>query len=160
MRDLAPYIYPLIFVALVLINYLAQRVARWQKQTQKQQLPRDEVPKPKNDAGSPPRGEPNRRREQLQQAKRLARQREEPTPRVQRPAEQFTRVRPVSDEPLEVREARARARRPEAPTAPAISARRVTGVRALLAERRNLRQAIVIMTVLGPCRAQQPPDVG
>jgi hypothetical protein len=32
-------------------------------------------------------------------------------------------------------------------------------VRALLAGRRNLRHAIVIMTVLGPCRAQQPPDV-
>jgi hypothetical protein len=156
MRDLAPYIYPLIFVALMLLNYLAQRIARWQKQ---QQLPRDEVPKPKNDAGSPPGGELKRRREQLQQAKRLE-QREEPTPRVQRPAEQLKRARPVSDEPLEVREARARARRTEAPTAPAISARRVTGVRALLAERRNLRQAIVIMTVLGPCRAQQPPDVG
>jgi len=157
MKDLAPYIYPLIFVALVLLNYLTQRIARWQKQ---QQLPRDEVPKPQNDAVRQHREEPKRRREQLQQAKRLEREREEPTPRVKRPAEQIKRVRPASAEPLEVREARARARRPEAPTVPAISARRVSGVRALLAGRRSLRQAIVIMTVLGPCRAQQPPDAG
>ncbi len=37
---------------------------------------------------------------------------------------------------------------------------RPSPVRALLAGRSNLRQAMVIATVLGPCRAQEPHAVG
>ena len=36
--------------------------------------------------------------------------------------------------------------------------RRVHPVRALLKERRDLRRAVVLMMVLGPCRAQEPPE--
>jgi len=37
--------------------------------------------------------------------------------------------------------------------------RRRPAVRSLLGGRRELRRAIVIMTILGPCRAQEPPDI-
>jgi hypothetical protein len=41
--------------------------------------------------------------------------------------------------------------------APAEPSRRRFPVRALLDDRRGLRRAIILMTVLGPCRAQEPP---
>jgi len=36
--------------------------------------------------------------------------------------------------------------------------RRVHPVSALLNDRRDLRRAVVLMMVLGPCRAQEPPE--
>jgi hypothetical protein len=36
--------------------------------------------------------------------------------------------------------------------------RREHPVRALLKDKRDLRRAVVLMMVLGPCRAQEPPD--
>jgi hypothetical protein len=36
--------------------------------------------------------------------------------------------------------------------------RRVHPVRALLKDKRDLRRAVVLMMVLGPCRAQEPPE--
>ena len=36
--------------------------------------------------------------------------------------------------------------------------RRLHPVRALLRDRRGLRRAVVLMMVLGPCRAQEPPE--
>ena len=36
--------------------------------------------------------------------------------------------------------------------------RRVHPVRALLRDRNDLRRAVVLMMVLGPCRAQDPPE--
>jgi hypothetical protein len=36
--------------------------------------------------------------------------------------------------------------------------RRVHPARALLNDRRDLRRAVVLMMVLGPCRAQEPPE--
>ena len=42
---------------------------------------------------------------------------------------------------------------------PAVLGDTAPRARAFLVGRRNLRQAIVIMTVLGPCRAQLPPGV-
>ena len=46
-----------------------------------------------------------------------------------------------------------------APVAPAErpAPRRMHPVRALLKERRDLRRAVVLMMVLGPCRSQEPP---
>ena len=44
--------------------------------------------------------------------------------------------------------------RPAAPRAP----RRRHPLQTLLKDRRNLHHAIVLMTVLGPCRAQEPPE--
>src|SRR5687767_8925465 len=43
---------------------------------------------------------------------------------------------------------------PAEPPAP----RRRHPMRALLKDKRDLRGAIVLMTVLGPCRAQEPPE--
>jgi hypothetical protein len=159
MRDIGPYIYPLIFVVLVLLNYFAQRIARWQKQ---QQVPPNEAAKAQQEALEQRAEEVKRRREELKRARAEAqRQLEKPTPRVQRAADQIKRARLGTEaSSLEVLEPRARVRRAEAPTVPTIIAPRRPDVRALLAGRRNLRDAIVIMTVLGPCRAQQPPEVG
>jgi hypothetical protein len=42
----------------------------------------------------------------------------------------------------------------EAPRAP----RRLHPARALLKNKHDLRRAVVLMMVLGPCRAQEPPD--
>jgi hypothetical protein len=36
--------------------------------------------------------------------------------------------------------------------------RRIHPVRALLHDKRDLRRAVVLMMVLGPCRAQEPPE--
>jgi hypothetical protein len=43
---------------------------------------------------------------------------------------------------------------PAAPPAP----RRAHPVRALLKDKRDLRRAVILMMVLGPCRAQEPPE--
>lgn len=43
-----------------------------------------------------------------------------------------------------------------APPPPA--SRRLHPVRSLLKDRRDLRRAVVLMMVLGPCRAQEPPE--
>ena len=49
--------------------------------------------------------------------------------------------------------------RSEAFAASAAIARRRSAVGPLLGSRRELRRAIMIMTILGPCRAQEPPDI-
>jgi hypothetical protein len=154
MRDLAPYLYPLIFAALVLLNYLMQRIAKWQKQ----QSAAKEESTPKRDDVQKSLEELKRRREQLAQKRsQLQRPRKQTAARAERPVDRTRRERVVQDEPVEVRQARARASRPETPAPPATGAPRVSGVRALIADQRSLRQAIVLMTVLGPCRAQQSP---
>ena len=51
-----------------------------------------------------------------------------------------------------------RVARSEALAASAAIARRRSAARALLGTKLDLRRTIVIMTVLGPCRAQEPPD--
>ncbi|HEU0202856.1 MAG TPA: hypothetical protein VFR86_20795 [Burkholderiaceae bacterium] len=124
-------IYALIFVAILLFNYLARRIAKWQKQ---QESPPQDAPPPRESA--PP----------------------EPQPREQQ-AEIFGRgpQRPEPREPRAPRETAVRARRAEAPLA-AAAAQRGQKVRSFLAGRHNLRRAIIAMAVLGPCRAQQPPD--
>jgi hypothetical protein len=35
---------------------------------------------------------------------------------------------------------------------------RLHPARALLKDKRDLRRAVVLMTILGPCRAQEPPE--
>lgn len=157
MKDLGPYLYPLIFAALVLLNYLMQRISKWQKQ----QAAQKEESKPPQDEVQQRLEELKRRREQLQQTRKQAqRPREQPAPRVERPAERVVSVRPVQEEPLEVRQARARASRPAVQAQPVTRAQRASGVRALLADRRSLRQAVILMTVLGSCRAQESPAIG
>jgi hypothetical protein len=50
--------------------------------------------------------------------------------------------------------------RPPAPRvqAAAPASRRVHPARALLQDKRDLRRAVVLMMVLGPCRSQEPPE--
>jgi hypothetical protein len=43
---------------------------------------------------------------------------------------------------------------PAAPPAP----RRAHPARALLKDKSDLRRAVILMMVLGPCRAQEPPE--
>jgi hypothetical protein len=77
---------------------------------------------------------------------------------------------PPQDEPLEDIWGRTPAPAPAAapvivtrPAPPAIRAeppapRRLHPVRALLKDRRDLRRAVILMMVLGPCRAQEPTE--
>lgn len=154
MKDLAPYLYPLLIAALVLLNYVMQRIAKWQKK-QPSAEPEEEETEPAPDEMQQRLEKLKRQREQLQQKRKQAQgERAEPTAlRPERTSERNERVRAVRDEPLETRLARARASRPELPAPPALRARRASGIRALLADRRSLRQAFVLTTVLGPCRA-------
>jgi len=48
--------------------------------------------------------------------------------------------------------------RPVPVAAPPPAPRRTHPVRALLRDKRDLRRAVVLMMVLGPCRSQQPPE--
>ena len=90
-----------------------------------------------------------RRRQQEEQAEAAAK----PAP----PAEE----QPIEDiwgrTPAAAR-APAPAARPAPLPAPAEPSRRRVPVRALLDDKRGLRRAIILMTVLGPCRAQEPPQ--
>jgi hypothetical protein len=44
------------------------------------------------------------------------------------------------------------------PAPPPPPVRRLHPVRALLEDRRDLRRAVILMMVLGPCRSQEPPE--
>jgi hypothetical protein len=48
--------------------------------------------------------------------------------------------------------------RPVPVAAPPPAPRRTHPVRALLHDKRDLRRAVVLMMVLGPCRSQEPPE--
>jgi len=50
-----------------------------------------------------------------------------------------------------------RVRGPDVLAAAAAPPRRRAGAKSLFATRRDLRRAVVLMTVLGPCRSQEPP---
>jgi hypothetical protein len=131
MRPTELLIYVLLFAAILLFNYVVQRIGRWQKQ---QELPPPELP-----PHDLPQHEPERRDWE-----------EETFGRGHRRA-----APPPLREPV-------RARRAEAPlVAPAVApsvARRRAEARSFLTGRRNLRRAVIAMTVLGPCRAQQPHE--
>jgi hypothetical protein len=45
-----------------------------------------------------------------------------------------------------------------APHATPVPPRRVHPARALLKDKRDLRRAVILMMVLGPCRSQEPPE--
>jgi hypothetical protein len=154
-KDIAPYIYPLLIAAFVVINYVVQRLAKGRKR----QLPPGDAPTPAASEELRRAEELQRKRDQRRLRLQLKRQLQKQTADLPRATERVKRVPAVRDVPLEVLQARARANRPQLPDAPAIAKRR-PAVKALLADRRSLRQAIVIMAVLGPCRAQQPHEVG
>lgn len=124
-------IYVLVFLGIVLFNFVMQQAAR--------------------------------RRQQEEQAAQGEAQPAEP-PQAELPDEElFEDIwgRPPPRAPVIV---------PPAPTAPPAKpsytqtrhpqpqARRLHPVRALLKERHDLRRAVILSMVLGPCRAQEPPD--
>jgi hypothetical protein len=122
-------LYVLGFIAIVLFNFIAQRAARRRQQAEEAQA----APPPAQPAAPPPVEE-----EIL----------EDIWGRTPAPA-------PARAPPLPVLAAR--------PAAPPIAAqppapRRTHPVRALLHDRRDLRRAVVLMMVLGPCRSQEPPE--
>jgi hypothetical protein len=82
---------------------------------------------------------------------------DEPHPRDQNIAETVRSARRAQTEGPRFVEPQTHGRRPAAPTRPAPAVRHPYA-RSFLAGRRNLRRAIITMTVLGPCRAQQPPE--
>lgn len=83
----------------------------------------------------------------------------EAPPRVPRAADPTRRVRQAVPEALAAGESGTLMRRAEAPrpspSRHAQDARSLT--RGLVKGRRNLRRAVIAMTVLGPCRSQDPP---
>jgi hypothetical protein len=162
MRDLGPFAYLLLFAAFALLNYVMQRLAKRrneQSSTDEGTGPEvDDVAQRAEELRQQRTQAVRRRLEQIQQRSRLPQQPEEPTSRVPLVAEQVVRLPTRAEEPEEVLRARARAARPERLPVLAIDTSMRSALRVLLADRRNLRQAIVLMTVLGPCRAQQPLD--
>jgi hypothetical protein len=119
-------IYVLVFLGIVLFNFVMQQAARRRQKEEQAQ-----AGEPLEEAAKPP----------------LA---AEPEPlediwgRVPPPAP-ITVLPPVA------------APRP-APHAVPAPPRRVHPLRALLKDKRDLRRAVILMMVLGPCRSQEPPE--
>jgi hypothetical protein len=109
-------VYALVFVGIVLVNYLLQRFARRGQQVPVPELPREEG----DEAETPPESLWGR----APQA-------------VTAMPERAGRMAPAS--------------------AAAAGAGRRTRAEALFRSREDIRRAVVVMTVLGPCRAQEPP---
>ena len=90
--------------------------------------------------------------------RRIGRRRQDQTP-GRKPATPIRRQTPVSETAPSI--ARASRTRADASEPPTISASRTTSrfkKNSLLGSRRELRRAIIIMTILGPCRASEPPE--
>ena len=116
-------IYVLVFLGIVVFNFMRQLAAR--------------------------------RRQQEEEAQAAA-----PAPAEEQPLEDIWGRTPA---PAAAAAAAAAAVIVTRPAPPAIRAeppapRRLHPVRALLQDRRDLRQAVILLMVLGPCRAQEPPE--
>lgn len=115
-------LYVLIFLGIVLFNFVAQRAARRRQQADQVQGRPAAQPEP------PPAEEPLL---------------EDVWGRTAAPAPAATPVLVPRPAPRRV-----------APPPP----RRRHPVRMLLKDKRDLRRAVILMMVLGPCRAQEPPE--
>ena len=118
-------LYVIVFLGIVLFNFLSQLAARRRRQEEQAQ------------AGEPPEAAA-----------------EPPFPAEPEPLEDIwgrvpARARVAAAPPVA-------APRPAPLLAPAPK-RRVHPARALLRDRSDLRRAVVLMMVLGPCRSQDPP---
>ncbi len=142
--------YGLVAVGLLLFNYLSDRFFKWQKQQQEEQARRQPAPPrapvPRQAPARTARPVPAPVSKTIPRVPVPAMPRPSPTP-TPRPA---ARREPVMTPALQHLQAHAAAtmaqRRPR------------TSVAALLGDRQSLRNTIIAMTVLGPCRAQQPYD--
>ena len=120
-------IYVLVFLGIVLFNFVMQQAAR-----RRQQEEQARAGEPLEEAAEPPRPAELEPLEDI-------------WGRVPAPAPMAAALPPIA------------APRP-APLLSPVLPRRMHPVRALLKERRDLRRAVVLMMVLGPCRAQDPPE--
>ncbi|HXV81897.1 MAG TPA: hypothetical protein VEG60_18610 [Candidatus Binatia bacterium] len=85
---------------------------------------------------------------------RLRRRFQQPPPQRQPAPDMGFRRQAAPSAARETREAP----RMTPPTEPIMPRRDLGSRRALFITRRDLRRAIIAMTVLGPCRANEPPD--
>jgi len=91
-----------------------------------------------------------RRRQQEEQAGAGEAAQAEPPPAEDEPLEDiWSRPQVLAPAPAPVLVAR---------PAPPPAVRRLHPVRALLKNKRDLRRAVILTMVLGPCRAQEPPE--
>ena len=130
-------IYLLVFGAIIVFNYVMQQVAKRRQSETREQLPQDE-PLPESwgrDPSTPAHDESTGLRADY-------------LPEIWGRAPASPALLPV---PVE------RAVGFEAPDAAATIPRRHSAVRSLFGSRGELRHVIVAMTVLGPCRALEPP---
>jgi predicted lipid-binding transport protein (Tim44 family) len=121
-------IYVLVFLGIVVFNFMRQLAAR------------------------------RRQQEEEAQAKAAA-----PAPAEEQPLEDLWGRTPAPAVPAAAAAAAAAVivTRPAPPAIraePPATPRRLHPVRALLQDRRDLRRAVILMMVLGPCRAQEPPE--
>jgi hypothetical protein len=139
MRTSELLVYGIVLVAFLVFNVvrplLAERLRRMQKrQQEQQQVPRESTQTPERE------GRPSAEEESWEETWGRSRQ-TVPPPRVERAAEDARAPRDRADG--------------QAPTA---LPSRHGAASALFASRKDLRHAIVVMTVLGPCRALEPHD--
>jgi hypothetical protein len=114
-------VYALVFVGIVLVNYLLQRLVK----RAQQQVPVPELPQEEGEGPPSPESLWGR-------------------------APQASAVPAMSAERVE---------RSAAPGVSPAGTQRRTGASALFRSRADIRRAVVVMTVLGPCRAQEPPSI-
>jgi hypothetical protein len=133
-------VYILLFIGIIVFNVLMQKAARRRQQEGQAQA---ETEAQAAEAGRP--------EEEEEEPLEDIWGRSPAPPPVAAP----TRVAISREAPM-----RAAAFRPMPPPLPAaaIPARRHHEVRELLRDQRDLRRAIMLLTVLGPCRSQEPPD--
>jgi len=117
-------IYVLVFLGIVLFNFVMQQAARRRQQQEQAAEPLEEPPPEEDEIPEDIWGRPP------------------PPPVIASPA-------PVAP-PARVSYTETRHPQPQA--------RRLHPVRALLKERHDLRRAVILSMVLGPCRAQEPPE--
>lgn len=122
-------LYVLAFVGFMLFNFFAQRAARRRQQEEAAQAPAEPPPPSADDA-------------LLEDVWGRTPAPAAPAPPAPAP------VLPAALAPRPVLPV------PRAPAPPP----RLHPTRALLKDRRDLRTAVVLTMVLGPCRAQEPPD--
>ena len=118
-------IYVLVFLGIVLFNFVMQQAARRRQQQEQAAEPLEEPPPEEDEIPEDIWGRPP-----------------PPPPVIASPA-------PVAP-PARVSYTETRHPQPQA--------RRMHPVRALLKERHDLRRAVILSMVLGPCRAQEPPE--
>jgi hypothetical protein len=89
--------------------------------------------------------------------RRMQRHSETQMPRDEPPRQVSRRIRTIPPAPEETASSRERIP-PRNLSEPAPSRRRHAIKRSLFRTRRDLRRTIILMTVLGPCRAVEPPE--